>query len=493
MSQTLERVLISGTAWQLIDLDNAKLHDIQNATNVQLQWSYTNTLSEGTNFNVGEILRNISQDIYIRAITIPRKGFLSIVSKAYAESAGFLKIIDDAGRSNVIGTFGEQWATDVKNDVLGQWSYGISTRETKNRVETNGGTVSITNSNMLTVSTGTSANGLAGIESYNSVRYRPGHTILSHFTALFTDSTATNTRQWIGVADGDNGFALGFNDGKFAVIRIRDGIYTYAYEEELNGDIALSNIDFTKLNTFRITFGYLGSAPAAFEILAQGQSSFRVIHTMRFHGEVEETHILLPYLPVRMQIENTGNTTDCQIKNGSWHGGVMGLCQDCGNRPFHYPITPGAETKLNIGTTVTPIAAFRSKEIFHAFVNKIRAKLDLFNYIAYDGDGIVTVQLISGATIDGTEGVDYNFTDIDTNNSVMQVSTDLTSFTGGTPRLTLEANPTTLGSKQTSITSDLDAEKLGLFLDPGQVYIISASINIGTVDINWSANWTELF
>jgi len=403
------------------------------------------------------------------------------------------QIKDTAGRSNVIGVFGEQWATDVKNDILAQFSYGKSTRDLKNETTVGSGTVTIEDDNLLTASTGTDTDGKAGIESYNSVRYRPGHTVLTHFTAIFTNPTADNTHQWIGVADGIDGFGVGFIDGEFAVMRMKAGVHTHIFKSGFNGTVDIDNIDFTKINIFRITFGYLGAAPAAFEILPPGQAAFEVIHTWFFHGEIAETHIRLPYLPIRMEIENTGNNTDCQIRSGSWHGGVMGLCQDCGNRGFAYPFAPGsALVKADIGTTPVVLAGFKSVTTFQGFANKIRAKLAQFGFTPYDAseDVLLTIQLVGGATVTGG-----TYVDVDSTNSTLQINSTATGYTGGGAGLTLYATGSAGqgNNPPQSTPADLDTEALGLFLDPGQEYAIIAFTDSGTINTAWSVNWVELF
>jgi len=400
-------------------------------------------------------------------------------------------ITDAAGRSNSIGVFGEQWATDIKNDILAQFSYGKSNRDLKNENIIGTGTVTIQNDNLLTASTGIDIDGSAEIESFNSIRYRPGHTAMAQFTAVFTNPLADNTHQWIGVADGIDGFAFGFENGIFSVTRMRKGVHTHI--TELNGSINIADIDFTKINLFRIVYGYLGIAPVSFEIMPKDKNAFVPIHTIRLQGKIAQTHIQLPYLPIKMSVENEGNNTDVQIRTGSWQGGSFGFCVDCGNRPFHYPLVPGSAIKADIPTAMTPIAAFRNKTNFQGFLNKIRAKLLLFNALAFNGEGLVTVQFIANATIDGVEGTDYNFTDIDSQNSVMEISTDLVGFTGGQAGLTLYSFPTTSGSKINYTPTDIDAEALGLFLDPDNIYIIAANISVGTTNIAWSVNWTEMF
>lgn len=400
-------------------------------------------------------------------------------------------IVDSGGRSNTIGTFGEQWATDIHNDILVQFSYGKSTRDLKDDITTGSGVVTIQDDNLLAVSSGIDINSLAEIESLNSIRYRAGHTAIAQFTALFTNPLALNTHQRIGVGDGVNGFGIGFDDGMFSITLVRAGVPTYI--TEFNGSIDIENIDFTKLNLFRITYGYLGIAPISFEIMPKDENSFAPIHTIRLQGKITQTHIQLPYLPIKMRVMSENNTEDVQIRTGSWQGGTFGLDTDSGNRPFGYPLLPGSQVKLDIGITPTPLFAFRSKTTFQGFLNKIRAKLQLFNFLAFDGEGLVTLQFVTGATINGVEGVDYTFTDIDPINSIMEISTDLLGFTGGRVGLTLYDFPTTSGSKITYTPTEIDMEDLGLFIDPSQINIVVANISVGTTDIAWSVNWAELF
>ena len=104
MASTLERVAIVGTEWQLIELDNALYHDIQNCTNVQIQWSYDNTIENGQFWDPGEILQEKSQSFYVKANTLPNKGYISIVQKDAYEDIFFQRLSDngkDDGNTNM--------------------------------------------------------------------------------------------------------------------------------------------------------------------------------------------------------------------------------------------------------------------------------------------------------------------------------------------------------------------------------------------------------
>jgi len=462
---------------------------IKNATTIPLFYVFNTATGTPHTLIRNEMTEPISQKIYFKTKT-DSEGAKVHITKGVT-NASEATVVDKAGRSNLIGNFGEQWATDVKNDILAQFSYGKSTFDLKPDVIANGGSVTIQEDNLLTVSSGVAVDGLAEVESFSSIRYRPGHTVLCQFTALFTNHAADQAHQWIGMVDGQNGFAIGFIDGEFAIVRMRAGVHDHIFV--LNGNVDMSTVNWNKLNVFRITFGYLGAAPVSFEMMEPGQSRYNTIHTLLYHNENETTHIELPYLPVQAHVENNGNNTDIQIRSGSWQGGVMGLCAACGNRGFTYPYTPGAvNVKTGVGTTPAVLASFKSVETFQSFANKIRSELSKFSFTPFDAteDTEVTVQLVGGAAITGG-----TYDNIDAVNSTMQVNNAVTGFTGGRVGLTLTVLALTghgVAPAQ-STPADLDTKALQLFLDPGNEYAIIAFTQNGTVSITWDINWVELF
>jgi hypothetical protein len=434
--------------------------------------------------------------LIVRTYEYMRRSNLLLGTAKYPQK---VHVLDTNGHQNTIGIFGEQLATDIINDVLAQFSYGISDRELKAAEIVSTGTVTIEDTNLLTVSSGTAADGAAGIESFSTIRYRPAHTAIANFTALFTNPTAVDCDQWIGVNDAVNGFAIGFYNGVLNVKYIRNGVHTHIPYTDFNGGLNINNIDFTKLNLFRITYGYLGVAPVAFEIMMPNDDSYKPLHTLRLQGAIAQTHIELPYLPVRMDVVNTGNTTDVKIKSGSWQGGTFGFCRTCGSRPFSFPQSVGHNSKvITTGDTPILLAAFNNVSTFQTFANKIRAKLDLFTFLPFDPDNdcYITIQLVGGITTTTPSWVD-----IDATNSVIQYDDTATVFTGGNVGLTLFAFTSAAQGNNSpqSTPVELPSLDLGLFSDPGTEFGIVATVTnlSGSATVNttilWSVNWSELF
>ena len=397
-------------------------------------------------------------------------------------------LVDTVGNTPFFGVFGEQLATDIKNDVLVQFHYPLSPYDT---VQTTVDTGTVTQDNhMVIVSTGAGTAAEASIRSVNYLRYRPGHTALVHFTADFTNGGVADSIQRAGAFDSQDGVYVGFNGTTRVVAYRNDGVDTEITEADWNGDPRVKDYTWDKLNVFRIQFGWLGTAPISFQVMLPGTSTFVEIHTVRVHGVANEPHIGQPSMPVKIEVAKTAGTSDIVVKSGSWQAGVMGLCQSCGNRPFH-----DERVKLTIGTTPVSVVNYRSLTTFAGKTNKVRAKLIHYNFFVdapATGGGTVRFRLIANPTLGGTPV----WNDISTDNSVVQYDTAGT-YTVGTGRvgLTEWVGYQGGGTGRNSGRIDFDAENLGLFLDPDTTYAIVADVvdGTGTPNVRVTFNWNELF
>lgn len=395
---------------------------------------------------------------------------------------------DNVGNAPFFGVFGEQFATDIKNDVLVQFHYPLSSYDT---VQTVTGTGTVTSLNHLVfVSTGAGTTSTAAIRSVNNLRYRPGHTAMINFTADFTNGGVVNSTQKVGAFDSQDGMYVGFNGTTRVVGYRNDGVDTEITEANWNGDPRVKDFTWDKLNVFRIQFGWLGTAPICYQVLLPGTSTFSTIHTVRVHGSASEPHIGQPSMPVQIAVAKTAGTTDIVVTSGSWQAGVMGLCQTCGNRPFH-----DARVKNTVTTTPVSVVNYRSLTTFAGKVNKIRAQLIRYQFFVdapANGYGTIRVRIIANPTIGGTP----SWTDISINNSTLQYDVAGTYTNGtGTEALTEWIGFAGGGAGRGSGSITIDANQMGLFLDPGVTYSIVADLVNGTGDPNVRVtfNWAELF
>lgn len=404
------------------------------------------------------------------------------------DGAQKVTVVDEGGSANIIGVYGEQLATDIKNDVLVQFQYGISTYDvTTDEVDT--GTVTAAD-HMAVLSSGSGVNAAAHVSSVNSLRYRPGHTALGHFTCMWPNGPIANVEQFAGIFDDEDGLYVGYNGTDQVVGYMNDGVSTEAKSADWNGDPRISIVDFTKLNVFRFKFGWLGAVPIKFQMMLPGTEEWVDIHTFKVHGVVTEPHLGNPAMPVQMHIKKTAaDATDVIMKTGSWQAGVFGLCQTCGNRPFS-----SAQVELAVGATPVMIASYRSVPTFQTKTNKVTTKL-LRYQIHVDtpatGTGTIRVRFLGNPTYTGTP----NYTAVDANNSTIEVDEDQAYDSGGVLALTEWVNYSANNKGGTITGFVTDAAQLGLFLRPGSNFAIVGDVvdGLGTPNVRVTFNWEELF
>jgi len=399
---------------------------------------------------------------------------------------------DKSGVYSKIGTMGELWATDIKNDILAQFGYGLSDFDLNldGKVELNGGTVSVTDGNLLTVSASTAVDGQASVETKHEVRYRPGHSVIVQFTASYINATNANSFVWCGPYNGQNGFAIGYLNGVLNIKYEKDGSETFVPVSNFNGDALIdasgTAIDFTNLNVFRITYAYLGISPVKFEVMQPETDVWITVHTIRLHGKQKGTHIDIPYLPIKAEAVNTGNATDITIKSGSWQAGVFGLCQVCGTRFFAFS---GEPTIVDADDT---LFSFKAVDTFNGKRNHIAAQAINIGAIT-DTSDTVKVTFWKNATLTGTP----SWNNVDTVNSIVQYDTVGKYASGGTEVLSFYLSGAGTGTNVRGFSENISLGDIGLNVFAGDVITIHAkkvhTADVNDFDMGFSVNWQELF
>lgn len=395
---------------------------------------------------------------------------------------------DSSGNENLIGVFGEQLAADIRNDILVSFVYGLSSYDVATSTA-NGGSVG-TNDHMAYVSAGTAIDGEAVIESKKNVRYRPGHTALGHFTALFENGPVAGATQYIGPFNDSDGIYVGYNGTDRIVGYFNTGTHVQIKEEDWNGDPLVRDMDWTKFNVFRVKYGWLGVVPITYQTLLPGTDRWVNIHTVRVHGETTHPHIGIPSMPMQMKVVKTSGTEDIIVRSGSWQAGVIGFCQTCGDRPFS-----GEAVAASVGATSVTLAIFKSRETHQSISNKVFSKLVRYQFYVdpptQSSDyGTIRFRLILNPTLSGTP----SYTDVDVDNSVMQIDTSASYDSGGITRLT-DFQGYAGGKGSPTPSSPVVSDALGLEIQPGDVYAVVADrvAGDGAPDVRATFNWSELF
>lgn len=193
----------------------------------------------------------------------------------------------------------------------------------------------------LVVSSGADANGCARITSRQRVAYNNGHESGVIFTAKFS-GPSSGVVQRAGFYDESNGFALGYNGTSFGVWKITGGAETFEAHasvtfDPLDGTNASAfrrngepeAIDHTKVNIYRIRFGWLGDAPVLFEVLSPDRR-WVVFHEFKFPNSLDVPSVNDPDLPIRMEVVKTSaGSAVYALKSSSWEGySVLGAAAE---------------------------------------------------------------------------------------------------------------------------------------------------------------------
>lgn len=183
--------------------------------------------------------------------------------------------------------------------------------------------------------TSANVNGKSSVESVLSVTYRPMHEIFAAFTATWTAPTSANSYQRIGLYDANNGFFVGYNGLTFGIGHRKAAVDAHVPRASWNGDLLTGAvgskftrggvpeaIDLTKVNIFRIRFGWLGSAPVTFEVLSP-DGEWVTFHTIVFPNLSDHPSVADPNLPMRLHVSKTGaDATDLVMTTGCWAAGT---------------------------------------------------------------------------------------------------------------------------------------------------------------------------
>lgn len=382
------------------------------------------------------------------------------------------------GSEAMIGVFGELLIGHKVDDIVVTFKYPYynTAFDMKTAVVTGDGAVTASDS-VLSVS---STTGTAQAETLNSVRYRAGHTGFVDFTASFTGAG----EGWAGGFDSEDGFFIHLDNGVASVGRRRATVDTEISETLWNGDVSPDDVDWSKINIFRILYGYLGTANAVFQIRLNG---WKTLHIMETEGQLTTTTVANPTFPVRLRTEGT-----MAIKVGSINAGTINGSEIYGSRYFSF-----SGSKTLSGTTLANIAHFHNKTTYKTVTNKVKATLLRYKFFVdapADGTGTVQFKIIKGGVFTGTP----SYTDIDTNNSVIEYDTATTYASGGKEILT-----DWVGYSATQATSGADhggngeaiTENLGLYLLPDEHVCMTAQNVSGNTNVTVRVvfNWIELF
>lgn len=257
-----------------------------------------------------------------------------------ATSAGSLPVVMASDQSPIdlkiknagmVDTFGKLKVSHSHNDIDVQF-YRDDPNNTLTVTSAGGGTAT-QQSGYAQFSTSTGTTGSVTGVTLDKTHYHSGGEIYAMFAAAFLNGGQATSVQRIGLFDTNEGFYLGFENTTFGVT-VRTGAAN-TFVSSFNGDLldgGVSSkftrggvpeaIDFTKLNVFRIRFGWLGAAAVKFEVMSP-DDEWVTFHTIRQPNLAATPHIANADLPMTLQLTKTAGTTNIQVNTTCWGAGIQ--------------------------------------------------------------------------------------------------------------------------------------------------------------------------
>lgn len=413
-----------------------------------------------------------------------------------------LQGVDISGRTSFNTIFWDKVITEKNDSISLKFDNWVLSNQLTS-TSANWWTATETNSRLF-LQTSTATNWSIIIQSKDVVRYRPWHDIYAYFTYAWVNGWVAGCKQYIWIMNNANGYYIGFNGVNFVVWRRKAWIdneqLRSAFFDRLDGTSDSEfNIDFTKINIFRISFWYLWIAPAVFEIYWGAENWWIKFAVIDIVNTSQELTIETPNLPIRMELIKTSWATNITWYSWScsgWFYNWWNWLNYIWNIPNSY------NTWLWI--TITPVSAndimavvtFRLKTTFNTKTNTVTAKLVSSNFTNDSSWNIILWQIVANPTTVWWVAVwSLTYTDINTTNSMIEYSNGAWIVVWWTVLFSEYMVWNWIGWTATKGTSEINADNLWLLWRPWDIFTITYR------RVSWSGaykallnmNWIELF
>ena len=332
--------------------------------------------------------------------------------------------IDWAWRAWLNTIFWDSITASKKDDISHKWDLWLITDDF-NITENNWATATEDNSRLFLQSS-TATNWQVIIQSRDRVIYRPWHDMYANFTYAWPEWWIAWSTNYIWMFDENNGYYIWYNGTDFVIWR---RFFTTDYQvtqanwniDKLDGTWpSWFNLNHNTVNIFRLNFWYLWIAPCYFEVKTW-DNSWVLFHVTETLNSQEELAVWSANLPIRAEITKTSWDTNITWYSGSWNGWYYNWWVSfVWNKPNHY--NTGTWQALT-WTWVENVVIFHLKDTFNSKPNTVPARMvhaDFNNNATWD---IIVAKIVANPTsVWWTAVASLTYTDIDTNNSVIEYS-----------------------------------------------------------------------
>jgi hypothetical protein len=267
-------------------------------------------------------------------------------------------------------------------------------------------------------------------DTINQVATKIAAASYANWTASATGAVVTFAADWRGARGGTYSYAASTTGTAASFATVLSGqdftIDDFFLQANFNGDkldgTGSSGITFdpAKLNVFMILWAYLGTAPAALFICGT-DGRWHLVHRWAMPNAMTSPNFSQPSMYVGWLVENSGNTTSITMQGASIAVGNVGAIHI--GEPI--VVDPVAKTGIATGANYVPILCIRAAQTYQNQVNYNVAYIDQGTIGSSSSNTALVVWVLNPATLTGAV-----FTSAAAN-SMLEVDTSATAFTGG--------------------------------------------------------------
>jgi len=356
---------------------------------------------------------------------------------------------------------------------------------------TNGGTV-VESENMAVLNSSSTSGSLASFSSNKNIPHRSGQGTLVRIDCLFTaTATTTDSKQWVGIGDDNDGFLYGYDGQDFSISYRTSGTTTVINQTNWNTDTmdgsngsmnpSGMNLDPSKGNVYQISYGD-SFAAINFSIEDDSTGNMVLVHILKYNNLNITPSTFNATFPLFCEVGN-GSSTDVIItKVANMSAFIEGKNEITGPLNAHSSdirLTQGSDGNEDFFT-------LRGRSTFAGKTNKVECLIESIS-ASQDSKAGGNIFITEDATVASQNA----FVDIGTNTSVVEVSDSL-----GNENRDVSGGKLMWASgigKETGFSYDIS--NLNIRLRPGHTLTFSmekfnaATDEDGTISVVWKEDF----
>lgn len=398
------------------------------------------------------------------------------------------------GQAQTLNTtaFGELAIAEVTGQIQVEFPSNLSP-ELMNVTVSSTGTV-ISSPPFAVLSTGSSPTGSSLFQTIDRLHYKNGEGSQILFTTVFSGGVA-NSQQYIGFGDSLNGFFFGWNGSTFGVL-YRSSVYgasvtsittvdTWIYQASWNGDpfdgtgSSGITLDPTLGNVYKIQMQWLGFGTIKFFIEGQNTGTFILAHQILYPNSSVNTSLSNPNLPLSAVIQNTGNTSNLNMKVPCLAAFTEGII-------YQNNIRYSAAGTNNGFASDNLVLSIQNLYTFNGIVNQKAVLPDFISLWSNGNANPVIYRIRLNPTLSTS-----SYIQVSTGTSVVQY------YSPGAQVVTMGRQPRTRTivymAEGTTGQVNLSLVPFNIVLNPGDVLTVSSSSVASFSNAFCSLSWTEQF